>query len=158
MLEKLILYFVLKTKGNIIKTQLVKFLYLADLYSVKWTGQQLTELDWCYCTHGPWEKGIDEALESMKESIVVEKNGDAQMVQICDQSLYDAEIDLSVGLVLVLENIRREWAGSGKLPELLDYVYATEPMVYAKSKFNPDEKAPLDLSLERSKMLEELGV
>lgn len=43
MLEQLILYFVCKTKGHITKTQLVKFLYLADLYSVKWTGQQLTD-------------------------------------------------------------------------------------------------------------------
>ena len=32
MLETLILYFVYQTKGNITKIQLVKFLYLADLY------------------------------------------------------------------------------------------------------------------------------
>lgn len=56
MLEQLILYFVCKTKGRITKTQLVKFLYLADLYSVKWTEHQLTELDWYYYNHGPWDQ------------------------------------------------------------------------------------------------------
>lgn len=34
MLDLLIKYFVYQTKGHITKTQLVKFLYLADLYSV----------------------------------------------------------------------------------------------------------------------------
>jgi hypothetical protein len=46
MLETLILYFVYQTNGFLTKIQLVKFLYLADLYSVKWTGKQLTDLDW----------------------------------------------------------------------------------------------------------------
>jgi len=45
MLEQLIKYFVYKTKGYITKTQLVKFIYLADLYAVKWTGKQLTDLN-----------------------------------------------------------------------------------------------------------------
>ena len=48
MLEKLIIYFVYKTKGHIIKTQLVKFLYLADLGAVKWQDKQLTDIDWRY--------------------------------------------------------------------------------------------------------------
>lgn len=157
MLETLILYFVCKTKGHIIKTQLVKFLYLADLYSVKWTGEQLTDLDWCYYTHGPWEQGIDEALDSLRQTIVFRKNGNALMVELSDQSMQNMEFDFPLGLSLMLENIRREWAGTNKLPELLDYVYATAPMADAKSKFNASEKARLDLHLERDKMLAEIG-
>ncbi len=65
MLEQLILYFVCKTKGYITKTQLVKFLYLADLYSVKWTKKQLTDLDWCYYLRGPWNQEIDTTLEKL---------------------------------------------------------------------------------------------
>lgn len=158
MLEQLILYFVCKTKGHITKTQLVKFLYLADLYSVKWTENQLTELDWCYYTHGPWEQGIDEALRSMEESICLRQEGNASMIELRDQSLLDTEFNFPLGLGLMLENIRKEWAGSGKLPELLDYVYATAPMVEAKRKFESSDKVHLDLSLEREKMLEDLGV
>lgn len=158
MLEKLILYFVCKTRGHITKTQLVKFLYLADLYSVKWTGRQLTELDWCYYTYGPWEQGIDEALNSMEKSIELKEDGNAIMVNLSDQSLLDAEFDFPLGLRLMLENIRKEWAGKNKLKPLLDYVYATAPMVEASRKHKPDDKARLDLSLEQEKVMAELGV
>lgn len=158
MLDKLILYFVCNTKGNITKTQLVKFLYLADLYSVKWTGQQLTELNWRYYTYGPWEQGIDEALDSMKESIELKKSGNATMVNLSDQSLLNAEFDFPVGLGFMLENIRKEWAGSNRLQPLLDYVYSTAPMMDAKSKFKPEDQSRLDLSLEQKKVMAELGV
>ncbi len=52
MLRKLINFFVNETKGQITKIQLVKFIYLMDLYMVKWTGKQLTNLDWRYYLHG----------------------------------------------------------------------------------------------------------
>ncbi|WP_197671685.1 hypothetical protein [Geminocystis sp. NIES-3708] len=53
MLEKLIVFFVCKIKGNITKTQLLKFLYLADLGAVKWQDKQLTDVDWRYYLNGP---------------------------------------------------------------------------------------------------------
>ncbi len=159
MLENLILYFACRTKGRITKTQLVKFLYLADLYSVKWTGQQLTDLDWCYYNHGPWNQAIDTALERM-EVLSFQQDGNAVLITVKDESLFSADFDLSEGLQLMLENIRREWAGSGaeKFQELMSYVYATAPMVEAKSQHTPEEQAPLNLQLEREKLLEELGV
>ena len=158
MLERLILYFVCKTKGHITKTQLVKFLYLADLYAVKWTDQQLTELNWCYYSYGPWEQGIDEALDSMSESLELKGCGDATMVNLRDQSLLNSEFDFPLGLALILDNIRKEWAGSNKLKPLLDHVYATAPMVDAKAKSKPEDKALLDLSLEQKKAMAEMGV
>ncbi|MEM9007897.1 MAG: type II toxin-antitoxin system antitoxin SocA domain-containing protein [Cyanobacteria bacterium P01_F01_bin.86] len=160
MLEQLILYFVCKTKGHITKTQLVKFLYLADLYSVKWTSKQITELDWCYYSHGPWNQDIDKALDSMAESVVIRTEGNTLLVGLKDKSLLSAEFDFSEGLQLMLENIRKEWAGAGneKFNELLDYVYSTAPMIEAKSKYESQDRAPLNLQLERQKLLEELGV
>ena len=159
MLEQLILYFVCRTKGRITKTQLVKFLYLADLYSVKWTGEQLTELDWRYYNYGPWNQDIDAALERM-EGLSSQPDGDVTLITARDESLYSAEFDLSEGLQLMLENIRREWAGSGseRFDELLAYVYSTAPLVDARNKHTPEEQAPLNLQLERDKLLEELGV
>lgn len=159
MLEQLILHFVCKTKGRITKTQLVKFLYLADLYSVKWTGKQLTDLDWCYYNHGPWNKEIDAALERM-EALSFQQDGNVTLVTVKDESLFSVDFDFSQGLQLMLENIRKEWAGSGseRFQELMSYVYSTAPMVEAKSKHTPEEQAPLNLQLEREKLLEELGV
>jgi hypothetical protein len=158
MLEQLILYFVCKTKGHITKTQLVKFLYLADLYSVKWTGKQLTDLDWCYYLRGPWNKDIDAALDNLEE-LSFQPNGDATLITAKDESLYSTDFAFSEGLKLMLDNIRKEWAGAGaeKFQELMGYVYETAPMVEAKSKHTPEEKVPLNLQLEREKLLAELG-
>lgn len=160
MLEQLILYFVCKTKGHITKTQLVKFLYLADLYSVKWTEKQLTELDWCYYNHGPWNKDIDDALDKMAGLVSLQQEGQAVLIKIVDDSLLSTDFSFSDGLSLMLDNIRKEWAGAGqeRFQALMDYVYSTAPMVEAKSKHQPQEKAKLNLQLERKKMLEELGV
>lgn len=47
----------------------------------------------------------------------------------------------------MLDNIRREWAGSGsdKINQLLDYVYETAPMVAVKATHTPEEKVKLNL-------------
>ena len=158
MLEKLILYFVIRTKGHITKTQLVKFLYLADLYSVKWTGQQLTDLEWCYYNHGPWNEEIDAALRLM-EPIILEDQGLVTLVKLRKDGSMVKDIHLSDGLELMLENIRKEWAGAGneKFEELMKYVYSTAPMVEAKRQSSPQDKAPLNLQLERDKLLAEIG-
>jgi hypothetical protein len=73
LVDQLIKYFVYETKGFITKTQLVKFIYLADLYAVKWTGKQLTDLDWCYYHYGPWNEEIDTALARMEGVDIFQK-------------------------------------------------------------------------------------
>jgi uncharacterized phage-associated protein len=160
-LEKLILYFVCKTKGHITKTQLVKFLYLADLYAVKWTGNQLTDLDWRYYKYGPWHEAIDIALSgSLSDAIILQEENNSTMVRLKDESWLSADLGFSQGLELILDNIRKEWAGSGsdKIQGMLDYVYSTAPMVEAKNSYTPEDKAILNLQLEQEKLIEELGV
>lgn len=158
MLEKLIKYFVYATKGNITKTQLIKFLYLADLYSVKWTGNQLTELDWYYYSFGPWHEDIDTALNKMNgKEVAVEREENATLIRLGIQTSNVDDLQLPVSLKLVLDNIRREWAGSEKLPQLLDYVYNTAPMLEVKHKYQPEEKVKLNLQAEREKLISELG-
>ncbi|MEM1171170.1 MAG: type II toxin-antitoxin system antitoxin SocA domain-containing protein [Cyanobacteria bacterium P01_H01_bin.35] len=161
MLEELIKYFVYETKGHIIKTQLVKFLYLADLYSVKWTGKQLTELDWYYYNHGLWHEDIDMALERMNgKEICQELEGQAKLIKLGVEAGKTEDLNLPKSLMLMLDNIRKEWAGSGsdKLNQLLDYVYETAPMVAVKGTYKPEEKVKLNLQKEREKLNEELGV
>ncbi len=161
MLDKLIKYFVYETKGYITKTQLIKFLYLADLYSVKWTGKQLTELDWYYYNYGPWHDDIDAALNKMNgKEIIQESQGNTTLIKLGVQAVSSDDLELPVSLKLVLDNIRREWAGSGqdKLNQLLDYVYSTAPMLEVKDIHKPDEKVRLNLQTEREKLLSELGL
>ena len=160
MLEKLILYFVYQTKGHITKTQLVKFLYLADLYSVKWTGKKLTDLDWYFYHHGPWHDDIDAALVHLNGQVIQKEEGKSILIQMGTAPLDLHSLGISQGLYLMLDNIRREWAGSSteKIEELLKYVYATAPILAVKDKHERSERVPLNLALERELLLEELGV
>lgn len=160
MLETLILYFVYQTNGFLTKIQLVKFLYLADLYSVKWTGKQLTDLNWYYYTFGPWHEDIDAALVHLNGQVIQREEGKSILIQMGTEPLDPHSLGISQGLYLMLDNIRREWAGSSteKIDELLKYVYATAPMLAVKDKHERSEKVPLNLALERELLLEELGV
>ncbi|MFM5982076.1 MAG: type II toxin-antitoxin system antitoxin SocA domain-containing protein [Sphaerospermopsis kisseleviana] len=160
MLDKLIKYFVYATKGHITKTQLIKFLYLADLYAVKWTGNQLTDLDWCYYRHGPWNEEIDNVLRTMNgKEIIQESQGNTILIKLGTESGNVDDLDLPLSLKLILDNIRREWAGAGqdKINQLLEYVYSTAPMVEAQKNHQPEEKVKLNLQAERAKLISELG-
>jgi uncharacterized phage-associated protein len=159
MLDTLIKYFVYATKGYITKTQLIKFLYLADLYSVKWTGKQLTDLDWRYYQFGPWNEGIDVALNQMNgKDIIQESQYNATYIRPVNQAAQADDLEIPLSVKFVLDNIRREWAGSDKLNQLLDYVYSTAPMVEAKNTHRPEEKVKLNLQAEREKLVSELGL
>lgn len=163
MINKLILFFVLRTKGHIMKTQLVKFLYLADLYAVKWLGQQITDLDWVYYRHGPWEDDIQSALEEMDGTEIKQyaHPSGAVLIQIGPNAPSVERLELPESMKLMLDNIRREWAGLGSenLDGLLQYVYDTAPMRdLLRSGYSPEEQKPLDLFKEREELLQELAV
>lgn len=160
MLDKLIKYFVYATKGHITKTQLIKFLYLADLYSVKWTGKQLSELDWYYYHNGPWHENINTALDNMNgKEISIESEYNTIFIKLGIKAGNIDDLQLPMSLKLLLDNIKREWSGSGrdKIKELLDYIYSTAPMVEVKEKHKPEEKVKLNLQLEREQLVSELN-
>jgi len=157
MLEKLIKIFVYKTKGKITKIQLFKFLYLADLYAVKCTGKQLTNVDWRYYRYGPWTQEIEDALQEMNgREIILENRGKACLIRVGPGGNQSENLDLPKNLVFMLENIRREWAGVEKdnIDKLLKYVYSTAPMVdIIQQKHEPEEMATLNLRKEREMLL-----
>jgi hypothetical protein len=156
MLDKLIKYFTYATKGHITKIQLIRFLYLADLYSVKWTGKQLTHLDWYYYHSGPWHEDINTALDKMNgQEISIEIEYNTTFIKLGSKAGNIDDLQLPISLQLILDNIKREWSGSGqdKIIQLLDYVYSTAPMVELKDKHKPEEKVRLNLQLEREKLV-----
>ena len=159
MLDRLIKYFVYATKGYITKIQIIKFLYLADLYAVKWTGKQLTELNWYYYHFGPGHEDIDAALDKMNgKEISIETEGSITLIKLGVEAETIDDLQLPVSLKLVLDNIRREWSGSGqdKMKQLLNYVYTTAPILAVKDKHKPEEKVRLNLQAEREKLISDL--
>jgi hypothetical protein len=128
MLEQLIFYF---TKdGNISKNKLINLLYLADLYAVKWTDKQLTDLVWYYSEHGFSTEIIDQI--------------------ICSENKKDG-FNFSTNLELILENITKEYVEE---KDLLDYVYSTEPMIVARQKHIPNQQTILNLKLEQKLLID----
>ena len=161
MTAKLIMFFVLRTKGHVTKTQLVKFLYLADLYAIKWLGQQITGLKWVYYHHGPWEDDIQADLERMdgREINQCSQTDGTVLIQLGSNAPPEDDLELPESMKLMLDNIRREWAGSGSenFESLLKYVYDTAPMKDVLSRgCSSEEQQPLNLSREREKLLQEL--
>ncbi|MEL6458149.1 MAG: hypothetical protein AAFQ91_07850 [Cyanobacteria bacterium J06621_15] len=160
MLDKLIKYFVYATKGHISKIQLICFLYLADLYSIKWTEKQLTQLDWYYYRNSLGHEDINTALDNMNgKEINLETEYNTIFIKLGVKASNIDNLQLPTSLKLVLNNIRREWSGSGrdKIKELLDYIYTTAPMMEIKDKYKPEEKVKLNLQLEREKLVSELN-
>lgn len=160
MLETLILYFVYQTKGNITKIQLVKFLYLADLYAVKWTGKQLTDLDWYYYNYSPWYEDIDVALVKLSGQVVETQEGENTLIKMGAKPLYLQTLGISQGLCFMLDNICIEWARSytNKNKALLEYISTTAPILAVKGKHHLLDKVPLNLALERELLFEALAV
>lgn len=160
MLDKLIQYFVYSTKGYITKTQLVKFLYLADLYSVKWSGKSLTNVDWYHYHNRLWCDDIDPMLQQMEGKEIIQDSQETLILIKPNLELDRVEeLDLPRGLKLILDNIRREWAGISqeKFDKLRDYLYNTEPMREVKHTDQPERKFILNLQKEQEKLLSELG-
>lgn len=167
MTEKLILFFAAETKGWMTDLSLFKFLYLADLYAVKWRGEQLTTLTWIRYDHGPWEESVYSAISALEEyDLVARKPTDYRHWRVIPTDAgYKAKknLDLELGIQLVLENIHRAWSGirRDEVDRLLKYVYSTAPMVEITQR----EKAVggqkllgthLRLKSEREKLLSEL--
>ena len=160
MLDELILYFVDQANGLMTKTQLVMFLYLVDLYAVKWTEKPLTQLDWYYFNHEPCADGIDLALNRLGMEIFQNTQYDFDLVRMSFRYSEMNCFNFSEGLRLVLENIRKEWTGltSKRIQELSQYVHSTAPMIEGESKSSSESKARLNLKLARDQLIQELGL
>jgi Protein of unknown function (DUF4065) len=161
MTAKLILFFVVKTKGNIAKTQLVKFLYLADLYSVKWLGKQITDLEWIRYHYGPYEEEIDRILGLMNgQQIEIQTTDDKNyiIIKMGNTAPSIDSLELPVMMQMLLDNIRYQWMGK-PTKELLKYVYSTAPMLEAIERhIDPEQKQPLNLFREQEQLQRELAL
>ncbi len=121
---------------------------------MKWTGKQLTQLQWYRYHFGPWHEDIQTALKTMdghEIRVASEPSGENAfaLVRVGPEAPTVDSLGLPKRLGFMLENIHREWPGADKdVKNLLNYVYATEPMKAVIDRL-PDERAPLDLNLER---------
>lgn len=131
--EQIIAYIVEKLSGKVTKTQLLKLIYLADFESVKYSGNQLSEIKWFYHHYGPYDKSLDKRLQLLEKEKFIkveQKNKKSHpdeiyfVYQATDKRINN---DFSPVQKDILETIINQF-GSFTLSSLLDYVYHTSPM------------------------------
>ncbi|MCL6596088.1 MAG: SocA family protein [Firmicutes bacterium] len=124
-----------QARGGLLKTQLVKFLYLIDLEWVKATGVSLTGLRWRYHYYGPWDDAIDGVLLEMeREGELVVREGirpDGLPYRVYDATGTTPGDNLSAAERLVSDHICRTYRRFRVRQLLDDVVYETPPMLNA---------------------------
>ena len=117
----------------------------------------MTNLVWYYYQSGLDRKDIDLALAQMngKEIDLQQAEGGTILIRLGTQAGFIEELQLPHSLELMLENIRREWAGSGadNITQLVRYVAQTAPVAEAIKINQPETKVKLNLYREREKLL-----
>lgn len=149
---------------SLTKTQIVKFLYLAEVEYYRETGNRLTDLDWLFYHYGPYAFEIDAILEG-REFLMEKKETKSERVvqqyKIAEPTAkYSSYVDAKVSLII--KRIVGTW-GNKPLEELLDFMYFdTEPMEAVEQRgerldFSTVKKEPaaLVIPLKASKETEQ---
>ena len=151
----LISFFLLKNPGAG-RTQIVKFLYLTDLAYRQYQGNPVTDLEYVWGDHGPFDKRIYDVLDAMKfEGRVREDTYRTSFgkpayryepAANCRQDgLHRAEIDIA-------EHVAGQVRDTPLRELLEDVVYQTAPMRDAQDRGARGQKLNMDLvNLEKRK-------
>ncbi len=118
---------------------LLKYVYLADLfYAKKNNGKTYTGIDWIFYNFGPWSQRVHAQIAPALHRINATQNkfnSDYGKDDWVRWSLQDSELlitkerQLPTSITLWLRKDIHKYLKD--LPELLNYVYSTEPMINA---------------------------
>ena len=130
---------------QLLKTQLVKLLYLADVEALRSGMPRITDVQWVFYKYGPYAAEVDRAIRELVGVEVQEIEGVSARGRAYRRYTADPAEDHEAGLApwekVILGGVLDRWLGED-LNRLLDHVYfETEPMLEA------EWGKPLDLSL-----------
>jgi len=151
--EQLIVYIVTKLSGNILRTTLLKFLYLVDLEYIRSYYRQFSDLKYIYYKNGPWDQRFYDILNKLKNFEIQEVkhkkfNKDEEYALYYKGSKPRFTPKLPEEVIIIIEKIlfifkKPNSQKSKVLKDVLDHVYKdTKPMKYAT------KNKPVDFSLE----------
>ncbi len=132
--EQFLAFIIKNLSGKVTKTQLVKLMYLADLKSVEFTGEQITNVKWIRYTFGPYDMKLDKRLALLeKENYICvsakskTKNHDEIYFLYSYKGPSEIELDIDANRKQIINTILEQY-GTFTLQALLDHVYNTPPM------------------------------
>jgi len=143
---QLLNYFLSSSGGHLTREQLINFLYLADLYAVKWTAKQLTHLDW-YCY---WSKDGYYQLYSEELSATVDF--------LLKENVKQDYSQIPISIRFVLDSILQEWSSKKKFNQLMIYINSTAPLEELGAAPCLAKKHKLNLLAELARLIKELGI
>jgi hypothetical protein len=133
----LILYFLARVPGAG-RTQIVKFLYLADLESRRCLGRPLTDLKYIWGDFGPFDQRIYDCLDQLRKSGKVTEEqypssygGTAYCYRTCAGQPQEPATKV---VALILEKVVTDIQGVPLRNLLDDVVYQTKPMLDANNR------------------------
>ena len=142
-------YSVSQVSGAVLKTQLIKFLYLADVEYSKLTGRPITTLRYKLWHYGPYDKRFEEQLKWMVQHNLISAEPWARVLDGAPYEMYhDTDKTLQFTFTpaqrATLDAIIHTYKNM-ELKQLLDeIVYKTKPMQEAQKKRLP-LGTPLDM-------------
>ncbi|GKV69865.1 hypothetical protein NCCP2716_23630 [Sporosarcina sp. NCCP-2716] len=119
-------------KSELSKARITKMVYLADWYSAKKYGKQLTKINWYFDHYGPFVSDVYEEALKDKELIVKKEltafGSPKETIYLKTNSVDDLKLNrISEKEVKILNEVIEDtkmfnWS------EFIDYVYNTEPI------------------------------
>lgn len=158
--DQLIAFFVNQCSGRIGRTQLMKFLYLADYEARRYLGKSLSSIDYVWYHYGPYDRELNARLDRLIASGVVRSETQEFPTGKFGYRYSAGQRDVAYSLhpdeFHILSYICETYSEMS-LRDLLDeVVYETEPMKNAQEKNAKNES--LNMGLVDNQKRYELGV
>lgn len=135
--EQIIRYIVSRCDRVRGRVRLIKFVYLADFLSRRYTGRPISSFKWFKHDFGPFDAGFYGVLESLKESgYIVEhpRPWAGGVIYEFEDTGKPVAYELSLTDLHILDRVIEQYE-KANLRELLDdVVYSTEPWTAAEGK------------------------
>ena len=147
--EQMLAFFVQHCEGRIGRTQLIKFLYLADYEARRFLGRPISSVEYTWYHYGPYDQQFLNRISSLRTArIIVEEpvaypNGLQGYVYVAGTE--PISFDFASDELRVLNHVCETYSRVNLQSLLEDIVYETEPMRRAQALDARNQ--PLDMSL-----------
>lgn len=158
--EQMLAFFVQNCNGRVGRTQLIKFLYLADYEARRFLGRPISSVVYEWYHYGPYDHQFQSRLSTLRNSgVILEEpvaypNGLRGYIYVSGETQFDLNFDPDE--VAVLEHVCKTYSRINLQSLLDDIVYETEPMRNAQQRDARNQ--PLEMNLVDSSRRFDLGV
>lgn len=132
-----LVHFFLEHVPGACRTQIVEFLYLADMEARRYLGKPISGLNYVWHDHGPFDRSVLACLDKLEAQGKVRDNPANYSSAVIGHRYYSQQAPGPRSWQLpeqtILDHVARTYGGMD-LETLLDEVHRTKPMADAKER------------------------